>query len=390
MTEVGFGRKLCMENNQITVKPVRSKKELKQFIRLPWQLYKDDAAWVPPLLSEEKKRLDKKNNPFFEHADAEYFLAQHQGKVVGRISAQVDHLHNETHQEKSGFFGFFECINDEAVSKALLNTAASWLRSRGMKIIRGPYSFSINEMSGLLVNGYEHPPSVMMGHNPNYYEPLVASWGLQKVMDFFCWAYDSTVEIPEAALQIAEMVRAHPGLVVREVHPKHIQRDVALIFDVFNSAWQNNWGFVPLTQSELAAVVKDFKLILEPKLALIAEVDGQPAAIALALPNVNSAIADLNGRLFPFGFLKLLYRLKRKKIKTARLMLLGVKKEFRGDILGGLSVLLYTEMHRRSQLLGHIGGELSWTLEDNEKINVGIQMMGGQCYKTYRVYEKTL
>lgn len=377
-------------SQSIKVLPVRSKRDLKAFIKFPWKIYQNDPAWVPPLISEEKKRLCRKKNPFFEHAEAEYFIAWRDGQPVGRITAQIDHLHNQTHNEKTGFFGFFESFDDTAVSKALMDKAASWLKERGMTHIRGPFSFSINEVSGILVDGFEHPPVIMMGHNPKYYENHLKDWGLDKAKDLYCWYYDGRSPVPESAMQIAEAVKEYPGLVVRGVDPKNIDRDVRVIFDVFNSAWSENWGFVPLTESELKQVAKDFEMILDPAIAFIAEVEGQPAGICMGLPNLNEAIRDLNGRLFPLGFMKLLYRIKRRKIKSARLIMLGVKKEFRGSILGGLSVLLYTQMHLRGVAAGYNTGELSWTLEENEKINLGIQMMGGKCYKTYRLYEQAL
>jgi len=373
------------------IRPVQSRSDLKKFIHLPWKIYKNDPAWIPPLIQERKDFLNRKKNPFFEHADIELFIAEKDGQVVGRISAQIDHLHNETHKEQTGFFGLFECIHDPDVSACLLNNAAGWLKSRGMKTIRGPFSFSINEESGLLVNGFEHAPFILTPHNPPYYAGLLESWGLKKCKDLFCWRYDSARPVPEMARQIADETRRDPRLTIRELDTKNMERDVRILIDVFNSAWKQNWGFVPLTENEIKKAAKDFQLILEPKLALIAEVDGQPAAISLALPNLHDAIQDLNGRLFPFGLFKLLYRIKRKKIRSSRLILLGIKKEFRKDVLGaGLSVLLYAEMHRRSQELKHWGGELSWTLEDNQKINNGIALMGGEHYKTYRVYEKSL
>ena len=370
--------------------PVETRRQLKAFIRLPWSIYRNDPAWVPPLLAERNDILNRKKNPFFEHAQAQYFLAEREGEVIGRISAHIDRLHNQTHQEQTGFFGFFESIDDPEVAKALFDAAAGWLKERGMKAIRGPFSFSINEETGLLVKGFAHPPFILMAHNPPYYPALLERWGFTKLKDLYCWRYDSKGPVPEGPLQVAEEVRKYPGLTIREVGRATIDKDVRILLDVFNSAWSHNWGFVPLTENEIRKAIKDFKLILEPKLALIAEVNGIPAAISLALPNLNEAIRDLNGRLFPFGLVKLLYRLKRKKIRSARLMLLGIKKEFRGSILGGLSVLLYVEKHRRSSELGHWGGELSWTLEDNEKINAGIEFMGGEHYKTYRIYEAPL
>lgn len=378
-------------NGSIEIQPVLNSRDLHQFIHFPVQIYRDDPHWVHPLIQEEKKRLIRKKNPFFEHGEAQYFLARNNGHIVGRISAHIDHLHNKTHNEKTGFFGFFESINDEAVSRAMFDQAAEWLCAKGMNNIRGPLSFSLGDEVGVLIDGFDHAPFIMMAHSPPYYRDLLEGWGMKKAKDLFCWKYSAERPIPEPAMQIAELARSYPGLKVREVDRKNIERDIRIIVDVFNSAWCNNWGFVPMTEKEIGKAVQDFKLILEPKHALIAEVNGTPAAISLALPNINEIIHDLGGRLFPFGIFKLLYRLKTKKIRWHRLIALGVKKEFRHETaLKGVSVLLYTEMHRRGQELGILGGELSWTLENNEKINHGIEMMGGEHYKTYRIYEKSL
>lgn len=339
---------------------------------------------------ERKQILNRKKNPFFEHAEAEYFIAEQNGEPLGRITAHIDHLHNQTHSETTGFFGFFESTSDPDVAHKLLDVAANWLKDRNMSQVRGPFSFSINEESGVLVKGFKHPPFIMMGHNPSYYPTLLEGWGLSKVKDLYCWRYDSEHPIPDPAIQIADEVRKQPGLVVRTVSPKNLEKDVRVIIDVFNEAWQHNWGFVPLTENEIRKAAKDFQMVLEPKMALIAEVDGKPAAISLALPNLNEAIRDLDGRLFPFGFFKLFYRLKRKKVKAARLISLGIKKEYRKGILGALSVLLYVQMHRHGKELNYGLCELSWTLEDNDKINQGIELMGGEHYKTYRVYEKEI
>lgn len=377
--------------SELTIRPVANRSDLKTFITLPWRLYKNDPAWVPPLKQERFDFLNSKKNPFFEHADVELFLAERSGKTVGRISAQIDHLHNQTHNEHTGFFGLFECEDNQETADALLGNAEGWLKSRGMTAIRGPFSLSINEECGLLIDGFQHPPFPLTAHNPPYYAKLLEHWGFRKVKDLFCWRYDSSRPIPDMATQIADEVRKNPTVSVREVSPKTLEQDVRVLIDVFNSAWKDNWAFVPLTENEIRKAARDFKMILEPKLALIATMNGEPAAIALALPNFHEAIKDLNGRLFPFGLFKLLYRLKTKKIRSARLVLLGIKKEFRKDTTGsGLSVLLYTEMHKRSRVLNHWGGELSWTLEDNQKINMGIELMGGERYKTYRIYEKSL
>jgi hypothetical protein len=374
----------------LSVRPVKIKKDLKKFIHFPWTIYKDDPSWIPPLLMEEKNRLNQKKNPFFQHAEQELFLAERDGKLVGRISAQVDHLHNKRHQDKTGFFGFFESINDVAVAQALLDKASQWLRERGMETIRGPFSSSINEESGLLNHGFEHSPYLLMPHHLAYYTVLLESCGLTKAKDLYCWRYNAKKPIPEMAVAIADEVAKYPGLKVREIDQKNLTRDLKIMINIFNEAWAKNWGFVPLTDQEVEKSVDEFRMIMDPRIVWIAEVEGKPAAICLCLPNLNEAIRDLNGRLFPLGIFKLLYRIKRHKLRSVRMLMLGVKKEFRGSILGGLSVLHYVIAHRRCQELGYERAELSWTLEDNEKINVGIQMMGGEHYKTYRVYEKTI
>ncbi|MDO8518676.1 MAG: N-acetyltransferase [Deltaproteobacteria bacterium] len=374
----------------MNILPVTSKKLKKIFLDFPYGHYKNDPHWIPPLRMERSEMITPGKNPFFEYAEAELFVAFKEGKPVGRISAQVNSLHNKRYGEKTGHFGFFDSIDDPEVAGALLQAACGWLKGKGMDKAVGPLSFSVNEEAGLLVEGFDSSPFPFMAHNPAYYERLIAGEGFAPLKDMIAWSYDARRPVPEMALQIAEAVRAYPGLTIREIDKGKMDREIRIISDVFNSAWEKNWGFIPWTEAEIRKAAKDLKMILDPKLALIAEVNGVPAAISIAIPNYHEAIRDLNGRLFPFGLLKFLYRLKTGKIKSARLALLGIKKEFRGDVLGGLSVLLYTEMHRRSLELGHRGGELSWTLADNDKINNGIQLMGGVPYKKYRVYEKPL
>ncbi|EKD41741.1 MAG: hypothetical protein ACD_73C00551G0002 [uncultured bacterium] len=367
---------------------VTNRKTLSDFLHFPLQIYKEDPHWVCPLFAEEKKRLDQKQNPFFDHAEGKLFVAYQNNTPVGRISAQVDHLHLKIHQDNAGFFGFFECINNQDVANALLDEAGKYLASKKITKIRGPFSFSINDQSGLLIDGFDSPPFVLMPHNAPYYQKLIENYGFTKAKDLFAYSYSTQRPVPDGAKQIADYVASQPGVVVREVNKKNIGQDLKIIIDIFNEAWSKNWGFIPLTDKEIEHTAKDLSLILEPKLALIALVNGVPAAISLALPNINEAIKDLNGRLFPFGLFKLLWRIKTNKIKSARQVLLGIKKEFRKDVMGGLSVLLYVEMHKRSQLLQHWGGETSWTLEDNQKINHGIELMGGKRYKTFRIFEK--
>ncbi|EKD50547.1 MAG: hypothetical protein ACD_62C00509G0002 [uncultured bacterium] len=374
----------------ISIIPVSHHKQKKAFINFPYSLYQNDPHWVPPLKLERQEFLDPKKNPFFLNAEGQLFLALREDQVVGRISAHINHLHNERYSEKTGHFGLFDAIDDGEVARALFDAVCEWHGKRGMTQIAGPFNLSVNEETGLLIDGFESSPFPLMAHNYPYYQKLIEDQGFTKLKDLFAWAYSAERPVPEQAQQIADVVKTYPGLTVREVNMRHLKKDVAIIRDVFNSAWSKNWGFIPWTEEELGKIAKDLKLILNPKLALIAEVDGQPAAISIAFPNYHEAIKDLKGRLFPFGIFKLIYRLKTNKIKTARLALLGIKKEFRHDILAGLSVYLYSEMHRRGQALGLTGGELSWTLEDNEKINRGIELMGGKVYKKYRVYGKPI
>ena len=376
--------------SEIQIIPVTDSKTKKEFINFPYELYKNASNWIAPLKMERKEFLSPKKNPYFQSADVQFFIAKRDGQVVGRISAQVNREHNKRYNEKTGHFGLFECVNDSEVARALFQQAEQWLRLRGMNKIVGPYSLSINEESGLLIEGFNSAPYPFMPHNFSYYENLISTLGFSKVKDLIAWNYDITKPIPEVAQQIADAVREYPNLTIREVDQKNIRRDVRIISDVFNSAWSKNWGFLPWSDAEIEKMAKDFKMILNPRLALIAEVNGVPAAISIAIPNYHEAIADLKGSLFPFGLFKLIYRLKTNKVKSARLCLLGIKKEFRNDVLAGLSVCLYAEMHKRAKMIGMTHGELSWTLDDNEKINNGIALMGGEPYKKFRIFEKAL
>lgn len=374
----------------LEVIPVLSRRQKSQFVELPYSLYRNHPYWVPHLKIERHDMFNANKNPFFENADVQLFLVKEDNKILGRISAHINHLHNKIYQETTGHFGFFESVDRQDVANALFLAAQKWLQERGMTKIVGPLSFSTNEETGLLIKGFDSSPYPFMAYNFPYYQSLIENFGFAKTKDLIAWDYDATRPVPEGAAQIADYVKTYPGLVVREIKINDLENEIKLISEVFNSAWSKNWGFIPWTESEIKKTAKDLKLIIEPKLALIAEVNGQPAAISLAFPNYHEAIKDLKGSLFPFGIFKFLYRLKTKKIKTSRLALLGVKREYRNDILAGLSVLLYTEMHKRGAALGQKGGELSWTLEDNEKINNGISLMGGVPYKTYRVFEKSL
>lgn len=364
--------------------------DLKDFLNVVDVIYRDDPRYIRPLDMDISDRLDPKKNPFFEHADGAVFTAYEGGKCVGRVTAQIDREHLARHKDDVGFFGFLDTIDDPAVAKALLAKAEAWLKERGMKTVRGPMSLSINEEIGCLVDGFDHPPTLLNPHHRQYQGGLIEQAGYTKAKDVFGWRYE--VGEPNARVKKAqEDIRAMPEVTVRQLSKKHMDRDVALTLDIFNEAWADNWMFVPSTKKEADKMAADFKLFLVPDLTVLVLIDGKPAAVAIALPNVNEIISDLHGKLFPFGFAKLLYRLKVEGAKSGRLILLGIKKEFRMNRkYAALSLMLYAEMNDGGKRSGINWGELGWTLEDNSAVNAGIRMMGAKKYKTYRVYEKAL
>jgi hypothetical protein len=306
------------------------------------------------------------------------------------VTAQIDREHLARHKDDVGFFGFLDTVDDEEVAKALLEKAEAWLKERGMKTARGPMSLSINEEIGCLVDGFDSPPVLLNPHHRPYQGGLIEKAGYQKAKDVWGWRYE--VGEPNARVKKAqEDIRAMPEVKVRKLSKANIDADVATTLEIFNEAWHDNWGFVPATKKEAEKMAADFKLFLVPDITALVEIDNKPAAVAIALPNVNELISDMKGKLFPFGLPKLLYRLKVEGAKSGRLILLGIKKEFRQNRkYAALSLMLYAEMNDGGKRAGMTWGELGWTLEDNSAVNAGIRMMGAKKYKTYRVYEKAL
>jgi hypothetical protein len=352
-------------------------------------IYRDDPNFVRPLDIDMKQRLSKKN-PFFRHAEGVLFTAHRNGWCVGRTSAQIDREHNDRYKDDAGFFGFFDTIDDEEVAQALIDHASAWLKARGMKKMRGPFSLSINEEMGCLVEGFDTPPMILMPHHRPYQGGLIEKAGLPKLKDAYAWRY-VVGDVPERTKKAHDEIEALPEVKSRHVDMKNFDAEVRTIMDVFNDAWSDNWGFVPYTEAELHKLAEDLRMIIVPDLTYICEVDGEAAAVAVALPNVNELIHDLKGSLFPLGLPKLLWRLKVVGPKTARLAILGIRKKHRNQRkYAGLSIYLYAKMNRVGRDLGIQWGELSWTLEDNGPVNVAIKMMGGKIYKKYRLYEKTL
>jgi hypothetical protein len=376
----------------IEIREVREgdRRGLRDFVGLVKEVYEGDPCYVRPLDFDVEDRLNRKKNPFFEHADAAAWVAYKDGRRVGRITAQVDQEHLKLHKDDAGFFGFLDTVDDPEVVKALLAEAEAWVKARGMKRLRGPMSLNINEEIGCLVEGFDTPPMVLMPHHRAYQGGLIEQAGYHKLKDVYAWSYE-VGQVPPRAQKGHDDIAAMPEVTTRMADPKHLLRDVRIIMDIFNDAWSDNWGFVPLTENELLKLAKDTELILLPELTRLVFINGEASAVSMALPNINEMIKDLDGKLFPLGILKLLYRLRVKGPKSGRLIILGIRKKWRNvRRYAGLSAYLYVEMNRSAHLLGLRGGELSWTLEDNAPINVGIKLMGGRIYKRYRLYEREL
>ena len=374
----------------VSVTPVEIRKDLEEFIHLPWRLYRGNPNWVAPLFMVENERFDPKRNAFYYHSDVQLFIARREGRVVGRISAQVDREHIRYWDEQVGFFGFFESENDPAIARALLAAAEAWLRERGMVRIRGPLSFSTNGEVGFLLEGFDQPQMPLMPYTLPYYLELTESAGYAKVKDLYAWKWDST-PVPEGpGKRMVDELRSRPDVKVRRASMKHFRAEYETILQLYNDAWSENWGFVPATKAEADEIAKNLKLIVDPAIVPIVEVNGVPAAMALAVPNYNWAQQPLNGRLFPFGWLRLLWRLKVRRPRNGRLMLLGIGKDFRSRQYAGLAYLLCDEIYLAARERGYTWAEFGWTLEDNGLINSLIKKIGARHYKTYRLYEKPL
>ena len=378
-------------SGHVEIREHRMGLDLEDFIRVQYDIFRNDPAYIPPLEMELRDRLTPGKNPLFEHAEGTLFTAWRGGKLVGRCSAQIDREHLRVHQDETGFFGFLDTIDDADVAHRLLASAESWLKARGMKRVRGPFSLTINEESGVLIDGFEHPPVLMMPHSTRYQAGLIESYGYEKVQDLYAWKYVVAEPPPRAAKAHADMM-ALPEVRFRSVDKSRMRQEVDTLVEIFNDAWSENWGFVPATEAEVAKMAQDFKLLLDPDLAFFAEVEGREVGMVVCIPNLNEAARDLNGKIFPFGWAKLLYRLKVKGTSSARLVLLGLRQEMRAKKrYGALSTAMYAELaYRGMKKPQYKWAELSWTLEDNRPINLGIKAMRAQIYKTYRVYEKAL
>jgi len=387
--------------NGITIRPVSTKADRKAFVDLPFRLYKDNPNWIPPLKDEAMGLITPGKNPFFEHAVAQLFLAERGGKVVGRISASIDHMWTPMPPEQGGGsdmgnWGYLDA-EDKAVGDELIAAAEGWLKSKGVTRSMGPISMSIWEEPGLLIKGHDHPPTVMMGYDDAKYEAWVESWGYKKVKDLHTWELDITKNFPPLIERIVAASEKNPRIRVRKVNKKKFNEEAAVILSILNDAWSDNWGFVPFTESEIAFAGKKMKPIIFNELVMVAEYDGEPVAFMMAWPDLNEMQADLNGELFPFGFIKLLWRLNggfsgKPKTRTIRVPLMGVVKKLQSSRMASQLAFQMIEYIRREAVAnyGGVRGEIGWILEDNQGMNSIAETIESKINKTYRIYEKAI
>lgn len=373
----------------LALSPVRTKAELDRFIRLPMRLNAGDPAWIAPLLMERREALSAKTNPFFAHAQVEMWLATRDGVDVGRISAQIDRLAPQDPERPAGAFGMIAAEDDPAIFAALFAEAEAWLKARGMAVAVGPLNLSVNEEVGLLVDGFDQPPMLMMGHDLPYVGGRIEAQGYAKAKDVY--AYLGTLD--HGLARMFERARRDPlpGVVLRPLEMSRYAAEVASLTEILNDAWRGNWGFTPTTEAETRHLAQALRPVIDPRLIWFAEIDGEPAGVLVGLPNLNEAIAGLDGRLFPFGWARLLWRLKVRGVKTARVPLMGVKRAFAGTLRGQrLPFLLMGAVIAEAQARGYERYEYSWILEENLAMRRICEAAHARIYKTYRIYQKAL
>ena len=377
--------------SQITIREVSGKKGTNEFIDVLWKLYdqKTYPQWVPPLRMAVYELLDLEKNPFYKNAFIQLFIAEKDGKIAGRIAAIENKSHNAFHQDKTGFYGFFECIDDQAVANELFKAAEKWLKPRGLTSMQGPMNPSTNHECGLLVRGQSQHPTIQTTWNPKYYEGLHDQYGLTKAKDLVAYiiANEKGVDLPPRVVDYVKKLRSeNSNIKFRDFNLKDFEGEVSKCFEIYNSAWEKNWGFFPMTKEEFTFTAKDMKMIVDPRMAFMAEVDGKAAGFMLAIPDFNHVFKRIpNGKLFPTGIFKLL--IGKHLLKTVRVITLGVKPEYRGS---GIFALFTYEAFERAKKFGYLAGEASWILEDNVAMNKPWQDLGAPLYRRWRIYEKSL
>lgn len=362
---------------------VKAAKDLNRFIDLPYSLYKNYPHFVPQLRKELRDQFSDKN-PFFMHAVVKYYAAEKNGRIVGRICSIINNRHREFQQEETGFFGFFESENDRDIANALLDAVSADLKAEGMKVMRGPMNFSTNEECGFLIEGYDEHPMLMTPYNPPYYNDLMEQCGMTKAKDLYAYIYDMQETLPEKVLRVAAIAEKR-GIKVRQIDKRTFDAEMMVFKEVYNAAWEKNWGFIPLTDEELLHLGERLRQIVEPELTLIAEHEGRPVGFLGMVPDFNVVLKQMKGSLNPLSILKALYY--SRKIRGLRLLLLGITREFRNK---GVDAVLFREVFPAMLKGKYQRVEFSWILEDNIPIQRIVEMVGGRLYKKYRIYEKTL
>ena len=366
----------------VEIVAVEDRRSSRRFLEFPYDHYRHDPYWVPPLRLDQKKLFDPAKHPFFRHADTRRFLALRDGRVVGRIAAIVDHNYNQFHGQAYGMFGFFECVDDQVVADALLGAARDWLRRQGTVAILGPVAPSTNYECGLLVEGFDSAPFVMMPYNPPYYADLIERAGLRKAKDLYAYTASPYTDQGNKIERVAERAMRGSGIHIRPIRMKEFPAEVERIWGIYNAAWERNWGFVPVTKEEFDFLAAEMKPLVIPDLLLIGEVEGRPVGFAMALPDVNQALRHAGGRLFPLGLFKILYH--QRFIRSCRVLTLGVIQEYRTT---GVAAGFYAALNRAAAALQYRDCESSWVLEDNVLMNRSLLALGARRYKMYRIYE---
>lgn len=375
-------------NSRVTVRPVMSYRDMGKFIDIPWRVYANDPMWVPPLRLERRFHFSR-FNPYFKHGEWQAWVAFRNGQPVGRISAQVDSLHQQHHGADSGHFGLLECIDDAEVFGALLLHAEAWLAARGIHRVSGPFNLSINQECGILVDGFDTPPVVMMPHSAPWYSRLLEAHGYVPAKDLLAYKISVHFEIPRVMQTVIK--RFAPQITMRTLKRDQFDQEMETLRDIFNDAWSENWGFIPFTREEFAELGSSLRLLLPDEYIQIAEVNGEPAAFMVGLPNLNEILIELNGSLFPFGWLKLIKKVRNREIRTGRIPLMGVRKQYHSTPIGLALACLVIDTPRQIGIRHGVKEvELSWILEDNVAMRSILDSIGSEQYKRYRIYGKTL
>jgi hypothetical protein len=378
------------EAAKLEIVPVETPRDLDAFIRVQHELHRGQPHFIPPLYLERRDSLSPKKNPYFKHAEVRFWYARRGGKPVGRISAQICRIHTNKHDPQGGHFGLIESVDDPEVLIALTSTAEAWLKSKGMRRVLGPFNLSINEQMGLLVDGFETPPRLLMGHDLPHMDRLLEQAGYSKAKDVYAYNYDIRTDPPRAIARLMTR-QVPPRLVIRTMRVKEYDVDLARALDIFNDAWADNWGAIPYTPEEVLHLGKELKPLIDPRYFWFAELDGEPVGFIIGLPDLNEAIRDLDGRLLPFGLFKLIWRLKVKGVHGARVPLMGIKRKLQSTAIGAaIPLYLIGKLREAGLARGFRWIELSWILEENTAMRHICEALCGPPYKTYRIYGKEL